>query len=59
MLNISIYREVYRGLLFRHVGHSNTFSISNLCTVQLAHFTVTMQTGFLANIYTAKPRAWF
>ena len=55
MLNISIYREDYRGLLLHHVGHSNRFSISNLCTLQLAHFTITLQTGFLPNIYTAKP----
>jgi hypothetical protein len=40
MLNISIYQEDYRGILFHHVGHCNTFSISNLCTLQLAHFTM-------------------
>jgi hypothetical protein len=55
MSNISIDREDYRGLLFHYVGHSNAFSISNLCTLQLAHFTITLQTGFLTNIYTAKP----
>jgi hypothetical protein len=32
-----------RGLLFHHVGHSNTFSISNLCTLQLAHLTIMLQ----------------
>jgi hypothetical protein len=58
-LNISIYREDYGGLLFHNVEHSNTFSISNLCTLQLGHFTITLQTGFLPIIYTAKPRAWF
>jgi hypothetical protein len=43
MLNISIYRKDYRGLLFHNVGHSK--KVLKLCTLELAHFTITLSSN--------------
>jgi hypothetical protein len=43
MLNISIYRKDYRGLLFHNVGHSK--KVLELCTLELAHFTITLSSN--------------
>jgi hypothetical protein len=40
--------NIERGLLFHYVEHSN------LCTLQLAYFTITLQTEFVPNTYTRK-----